>query len=131
MRKGKDDAFTRRDAPLETRTPYLICRAFQRNLEITESGRAFWSWKRDGKEEEEEEEKGEETKKKKNRKRKEEPKKKEKKFKNFIDYDKLEEYRDFGGIRIEDNILVTQTGYKVLGRPIPKEVDDVEAWAKS
>ena len=54
-----------------------------------------------------------------------------KKFKNFIDYDKVEEYRDFGGIRIEDNILVTQTSYKVLGRPIPKEPDDVEAWAKS
>lgn len=54
-----------------------------------------------------------------------------KKFKNFIDYDKVEEYRNFGGIRIEDNILVTQTGYKVLGRPIPKEVNDVEAWAKS
>ena len=54
-----------------------------------------------------------------------------KKFKNFIDYDKVEGYRNFGGIRIEDNILVTQTGYKVLGRPIPKEVADVEAWAKS
>jgi Xaa-Pro aminopeptidase len=54
-----------------------------------------------------------------------------KKFKNFINYDKVEEYRNFGGIRIEDNILVTQTGYKVLGRPIPKEVADVEAWAKS
>jgi Xaa-Pro aminopeptidase len=54
-----------------------------------------------------------------------------KKFKNFIDYNKVEEYRNFGGIRIEDNILVTQNGYKVLGRPIPKEVDDVEAWAKS
>ncbi|MCZ7610051.1 MAG: aminopeptidase P family protein [Ignavibacterium sp.] len=57
--------------------------------------------------------------------------KSQKKFKNFINYDKVEEYRDFGGIRIEDNILVTQTGYKVLGRPIPKEADDVEAWAKS
>ena len=54
-----------------------------------------------------------------------------KKFKNYINYDKLEEYRNFGGIRIEDDILVTQNGYKVLGRPIPKEVDDVEAWAKS
>ena len=53
------------------------------------------------------------------------------KFKTFIDYDKVEEYRGFGGIRIEDNILVTQNGYKVLGRPIPKEVDDVEAWARS
>lgn len=54
-----------------------------------------------------------------------------KKFKNFIDYEKVEEFRNFGGIRIEDNILVTQNGYKVLGRPIPKEADDVEAWAKS
>jgi Xaa-Pro aminopeptidase len=54
-----------------------------------------------------------------------------KKFKNFINYDKVEEYRNFGGIRIEDDILVTQNGYKVLGRPIPKEADDVEAWAKS
>lgn len=53
------------------------------------------------------------------------------KFKNYIDYEKLEAYRNFGGIRIEDDILVTQNGYKVLGRPIPKEVDDVEAWAKS
>ena len=53
------------------------------------------------------------------------------KFKTFIDYDKVEEYRDFGGIRIEDNVLVTQNGYKVLGRPIPKEVEDVEAWAGS
>lgn len=57
--------------------------------------------------------------------------KSKKKFKNYINYDKVEEYRNFGGIRIEDNILVTQNGYKVLGRPIPKEVDDVEAWAKS
>jgi Xaa-Pro aminopeptidase len=54
-----------------------------------------------------------------------------KKFKNYINYEKVEEYRNFGGVRIEDNILVTQNGYKVLGRPIPKEVDDVEAWAKS
>ena len=53
------------------------------------------------------------------------------KFKNYIDYEKVEEFRNFGGIRIEDNILVTQIGYKVLGRPIPKEADDVEAWAKS
>jgi Xaa-Pro dipeptidase len=54
-----------------------------------------------------------------------------KKFKNFIDYDKVEAYRNFGGIRIEDNVLVTQNGNKVLGRPIPKEVADVEAWASS
>lgn len=57
--------------------------------------------------------------------------KKSKKHTKFINYDKVEEYRSFGGIRIEDNILVTQDGCKILGRPIPKEVDDVEAWAKS
>lgn len=50
-----------------------------------------------------------------------------KKLKNYINYDKVEEYRNFGGIRIEDNILVTENGYKVLGRPIPKEISDVEA----
>ncbi|MDZ7743391.1 MAG: aminopeptidase P family protein [Bacteroidota bacterium] len=48
------------------------------------------------------------------------------KFTGFINYDKLEEYKDFGGIRIEDDVLVTDTAYKVLGKPIPKTVDEVE-----
>jgi Xaa-Pro aminopeptidase len=49
--------------------------------------------------------------------------------KKFINYERVEEYRNFGGIRIEDDILVTETGYRVLGRPIPKEAADVEAVA--
>jgi len=50
----------------------------------------------------------------------------------FINYDKVEEYRDFGGIRIEDNVLVTDDGYRVLGsKPIPKSVEEVEALASS
>jgi len=49
------------------------------------------------------------------------------KFTDFINYEKLETYKDFGGIRIEDNILVTETGCRVLGKPIPKTVADVEA----
>lgn len=57
--------------------------------------------------------------------------KSKKKLKNFINYDKVEEYRNFGGIRIEDNILVTENGYKVLGRTIPKEISDVEAAVNS
>ena len=48
------------------------------------------------------------------------------KFQQFIDYAKVEEYRDFGGIRIEDDVLVTQDGNHVLGKSIPKTVDDVE-----
>ncbi|MBI9033650.1 MAG: aminopeptidase P family protein [Bacteroidales bacterium] len=49
------------------------------------------------------------------------------KFTEFINYDKVETYKDFGGIRIEDDILVTETGYRVLGKPIPKTVEEIEA----
>lgn len=52
--------------------------------------------------------------------------KKENKFPEFINYAKVEEYRDFGGIRIEDDILVTETGCRVLGKPIPKTVEEIE-----
>jgi Xaa-Pro aminopeptidase len=51
----------------------------------------------------------------------------EKKHNEFLNYDKIEQYRDFGGIRIEDDILVTETGCRVLGKPIPKTVAEVEA----
>jgi Xaa-Pro aminopeptidase len=44
----------------------------------------------------------------------------------FINYAKVENYRDFTGIRIEDNVLITKDGSRVLGRPIPKKVRDVE-----
>jgi len=49
------------------------------------------------------------------------------KFADFIDYAKVEAYRGFGGIRIEENVLVTADGRRVLGQPIPKTVADVEA----
>lgn len=46
----------------------------------------------------------------------------------FINYDMLENFMDFGGIRIEDNVLVTEDGYRVLGsKPIPKSIEEVEA----
>lgn len=51
----------------------------------------------------------------------------DKKHTEFLNYDKIEEYRNFGGIRIEDDVLVTIDGQRVLGRPIPKTVADVEA----
>jgi Xaa-Pro aminopeptidase len=56
--------------------------------------------------------------------------KKENKLPEFINYDKVETYRDFGGIRIEDDILVTDTGARVLGKPIPKTVEEVEKMMK-
>lgn len=45
----------------------------------------------------------------------------------FINYDKVNEYRDFGGIRIEDDFLITKTGYRLLGDGLLKTADDVEA----
>jgi Xaa-Pro aminopeptidase len=44
----------------------------------------------------------------------------------FINYDLVEMYRDFGGIRIEDDVLVTNVGHRVLGRKIPKAISEVE-----
>ena len=49
------------------------------------------------------------------------------KFMDFINYDKVDTYKDFGGIRIEDDILVTDEGYRVLGKPIPKTIKEIEA----
>ena len=49
----------------------------------------------------------------------------------YIDFDKVEAYRTFGGLRNEENFLITPEGYELLGRPKPKSVSDVEAeWAK-
>jgi len=45
----------------------------------------------------------------------------------FIDYAKVEEYRNFGGIRIEDDILVIEDGCRILGPTIPKCINEIEA----
>jgi Xaa-Pro aminopeptidase len=50
----------------------------------------------------------------------------EKKLTEFINYDRLEEYKGFGGIRIEDDILVTEDGHRLLGKEIPKEKGQLE-----
>jgi len=50
----------------------------------------------------------------------------ENKCADFINYDKVERYKNFGGIRIEDDILVTSDGHRILGKPIPKTVEEVE-----
>jgi len=44
----------------------------------------------------------------------------------FINYEKIDFYRSFGGIRIEDDVVVTSKGSRILGKPIPKAVGDVE-----
>ena len=49
------------------------------------------------------------------------------KFTEFINYNKVEEYKDFGGTRNEEDILITETGYKILGKPLAKTITDVES----
>jgi Xaa-Pro aminopeptidase len=51
----------------------------------------------------------------------------EKKFSEFINWAKIEPYMPIGGIRIEDNVLITEKGHKLLGKPIPKTVKEMEA----
>ena len=45
----------------------------------------------------------------------------------FIRYESLEAYRTFGGIRIEDDLLITEEGARVLGPGIPKTVAELES----
>jgi Xaa-Pro aminopeptidase len=51
----------------------------------------------------------------------------ERRFDDFIVYDRLETYRDFGGIRIEDDVAVEPFGCRILGPPIPRSIEAVEA----
>jgi len=46
---------------------------------------------------------------------------------NFINFDKVNQYRNFGGIRLEDDIIVTETGNRILGnKRIPITINEVE-----
>ena len=45
---------------------------------------------------------------------------------DFINFDRLEKYLQFGGIRLEDDILVTETGCEIIGDRIPITPDEVE-----
>lgn len=49
--------------------------------------------------------------------------------KDFLNFDLLEKYKDFGGIRLEDDILITRDGCRFLGTErIPYHPADVEAF---
>lgn len=51
---------------------------------------------------------------------------------DFLNFDKIDEYRDFGGIRIEDDLLITDDGCRFIGeRLIPYHADDVEEFMRN
>jgi Xaa-Pro aminopeptidase len=45
---------------------------------------------------------------------------------DFINFDRVNEYRNFGGIRLEDNMLVTSAGCEILGERLPVKPEDIE-----
>ena len=51
----------------------------------------------------------------------------EKTCSDFIDFAAFDQFRDFGGVRVEDDFLITADGYRLLGEPIPRTIAEVEA----
>ncbi len=49
------------------------------------------------------------------------------KFTEFLNYERLESYKDFGGCRNEENYLITPTGARLLGKELPKTTEKIEA----
>lgn len=45
---------------------------------------------------------------------------------DFINFDEVNKYRNFGGIRLEDDILVTSSGSEIIGKRVPVNPEEVE-----
>ncbi|WP_269236440.1 aminopeptidase P family protein [Flavobacterium flavigenum] len=50
----------------------------------------------------------------------------EKKHSEFINYDKVQKYNSFGGIRIEEDFFITKDAYQLLGKPLAKTAEEIE-----
>jgi Xaa-Pro aminopeptidase len=45
----------------------------------------------------------------------------------FLDYSEIEKFRNFGGLRNEEDYLITGTGARLLGKALPMTIEGVEA----
>ena len=52
------------------------------------------------------------------------------KFTEFLNYEEIEKYLDFGGMRYEGDFLITETGARRLGEKMPKYFDEIEELRK-
>lgn len=50
----------------------------------------------------------------------------EHKFSEFINYNKVAEFMDFGGIRVEDDYVITEQGSRKLGKDLAISIADIE-----
>jgi Xaa-Pro aminopeptidase len=49
------------------------------------------------------------------------------KFMDYINYERAETYFGFGGIRIEENVVITREGHRILGKPRPRTLEEISA----
>ncbi len=47
-------------------------------------------------------------------------------FNEFINWDEVYKFRNFGGVRNEDDFVMTENGPMLLGKPKPKTIDEIE-----
>lgn len=45
---------------------------------------------------------------------------------SFINYDEVEKFKSFGGIRVEDDFVITEEGSAILGKPLTLAIDEIE-----
>ena len=50
-----------------------------------------------------------------------------KKFNEFINWERVNSYRNFGGIRNEEDFVMTENGPRLLVKPKPKTIEEIEA----
>lgn len=46
---------------------------------------------------------------------------------DFLNYDRMDSYRDFGGIRLEEDLAITDTGSEILGELVASSIEEIEA----
>ncbi|RZK26644.1 MAG: aminopeptidase P family protein [Flavobacterium sp.] len=50
----------------------------------------------------------------------------ENRFSEFINYEKVAEFKGFGGIRVEDDYVITNNGYRKLGKELAISIPEIE-----
>lgn len=51
---------------------------------------------------------------------------KQNKHADFINYREVQKFKEFGGIRVEEDLLITDSGSRILGTPLVKEASEIE-----
>ncbi len=53
------------------------------------------------------------------------------KYADFINYNMLDHFRDFGGMRVEEDFVITETGADLLGKRLASSVHDIQEIRKN